>query len=85
MNRKSEYGHNHLTRLEARLSEWDQDFRMAQEAALKRNEKKSFSNFVDVVKNVICYENTKKNVSTVSTCRLNNKRHSGGGTVGKWS
>ena len=52
MNRKFGFGINHISRLEAGVTQWDRD-RMNEKEALERaNFSSNISNFIDVINNV---------------------------------
>ena len=59
LNRKSEFGHNHLYRLEARATDWELEQEVAREAVEKANLKSNLQCFINVIKSVNkrCIEN----------------------------
>jgi len=72
MNRKSEYGHNHLTRLEANRSEWEQEVRQVSETAFRNCDRVNTNGFIAVVRNV--KNEIMSTQETVSCYRLFKKR-----------
>ena len=69
MNRKSEFGHNHINRLEANLSHWDMEMKQAADISNKKCDRQNLCQFIDVIKNVATRVQENE---TISCYRLTN-------------
>ena len=52
LNKRSEYGNNHLTRLEANVSKWEEEKRMEKEISEQANWKSDMKIFIEIIKSV---------------------------------
>ena len=66
LNRKSEFGHNHITRLVGNLSAWDQEQQQTAISQSKDCDRKNINCFIDVIK---CVENCLQEFQLDSCCR----------------
>ena len=75
LNKKSEFGVNHLSRLDVQRSEQEKEYIMGQEAAERANLLSNLECFVTVVKNVLeCVQAPSTNSSHTCRSKIQNKR-----------